>query len=611
MQAQQLQHLQQAIQRDPRNPALHYELGNLHLPGQPEKALESFKAALKLAPGHPQILLQLGNAYSAMTRYEEAAAQFTASLKSDPNQPAAHYNLGNALRELGRPQQAASSYQAALRLDPNDADCHNNLGNVLRELGKLDQAIACYRTALRLNPQLHHARLHLMHQRQHVCDWQDWENEIAEIRRLVREEPRAQISPFAFLSLPGTTADEQRLCSERWAENRFKGLAPSPDRLAAFRSRPANARLRIGYLAADFRQHPLTSLAAELVELHDRQGFEIFGYSYGPNDKSDERKRWERAFDHFREIRPLSLQQAAQRIFDDRIDILVDLTGYTQSSRTGILALRPAPIQVNWLGFPGTFGAPFADYLLTDRTVTPENDAAHYSECRVYLPDTYQSNNRERLGAPSPSRAECGLPENGTVYCSFNQTFKITPQVFDSWMKILSATPQSILWLLECNPWAKANLRREAQMRGIDPERLVFAPRTSQAEHLARHRCADLFLDTTPYNAHTSASDALWAGLPVLTRLGTTFPARVAASLLQTVGLPELITRSSEEYERAAIDLAAHPSHLAALHERLAAELPRSPLFDTPRFARYLETAYRAMWLRHAEGLPPQSFDVA
>jgi protein O-GlcNAc transferase len=611
MQAQQLQQLQQAIRQDPRNPALHYELGNLHLQGQPEKALESFKAALKLAPGHPQILLQLGNAYSAMARYEEAAAQFSASLKNDPNQPAAHYNLGNALRELGRPQQAATSYQAALRLDPNDADCHNNLGNVLRELGKLDEAIACYRTALRLNPHLHHARLHLMHQRQHVCDWQDWDSEIAEIRRLVREEPHAQISPFAFLSLPGTTAAEQRLCSERWAENRFKGLVPPPERLAAFRSRPANMRLRIGYLAADFRQHPLTSLAAELVELHDRQGFETFGYSYGPNDKSAERKRWEQAFDHFREIRPLSLQQAAQRIFDDRIDILVDLTGYTQSSRTGILALRPAPLQVNWLGFPGTLGAPFADYLLTDRTVTPENDAAHYSEHLVYLPDTYQANNRARPDAEPPTRADCGLPDSGIVFCCFNQTFKITPQVFDRWMKIISETPQSVLWLLECNTWAKANLRREAEARGIDPNRLIFAPRASQAEHLARHHCADLFLDTSPYNAHTSASDALWAGLPVLTCIGDTFASRVAASLLQAAGLPELITHSSEEYEQAAIKLASDPSQLAALHERLAAEQPHSPLFDTPQFVRHLETAYRTMWLRHAEGLPPRSFDVA
>ena len=610
MQTQRLQDLQHAIQRDPRNPALYYELGNQYLRTQPKEALECFRTALKLAPGHPQILLQIGNAYSAMAHYEEAAAQFRASVKSDPTQPAAHYNLGNALRELGRPEQAAASYQAALRLDPNDADSHNNLGNALRELGKLDQSIACYRTALRLNPRLHHARLHLLHQRQHICDWENQESEIAEIRRLVREEPTAQISPFAFVSLPGTTAAEQRQCAENWAANRFAGLVPDSKRLETFKTRPVHERLRIGYLSADFRQHPLTSLAAELMELHDRHSFEVFGYSYGPNDKSAERKRWERAFDHFRDIRLLSLQQAAQKIFDDRIDILIDLTGYTQSSRTGILALRPAPLQVNWLGFPGTFGAPFADYLITDRYITSPSEAAHYSEQLVYMPASYQPNDRKRPDATTPSRSECGLPETGIIFCCFNQTFKITPQVFDSWMKILSETNGSVLWLLECNPWAKKNLQREAQARGIAPQRLIFAPRAAQADHLARHRCADLFLDTQPYNAHTSTSDALWMGLPVLTCTGETFASRVAGSLLQAAGLPELVTETSEDYERLAIELAAEPGRLTALRQRLIASRDTLSLFDTPAFARELEQAYRTMWQGHARGLPPESFCV-
>jgi protein O-GlcNAc transferase len=610
MQTQRLQQLQQAVRRDPRNPALHYELGNLLLPSRPKEAMDCFRAALRLAPDHPQILLQLGNAYSALGRHEDAAAQFQASLKSDPAQPAAHYNLGNVLRELGKPEQAAACYQAALRLDPSDADTHNNLGNVLRETGMLDQAIACYREAIRLNPHLHHARLHLLHQRQHICDWENLEAEISEVRRLVREEPQAQISPFAFLSLPGTTAAEQRRCSENWVANRFAGLAPDSKRLADFSARPAHAKLRIGYLSADFRQHPLTSLAAELVELHDRQGFEIHGYSYGPNDKSAERKRWEKAFDRFHDIRPMPLPQAAQKIFDDRIDILVDLTGYTQNSRTGILAMRPAPLQVNWLGYPGTFGAPFADYLLTDSFITPSSDALYYSEQLAYLPASYQPNDRQRPAAGAPSRRECGLPEEGTVFCCFNQTFKITPQVFDSLMKILLNSPRSVLWLLECNAWAKANLLREAQARGIDPQRLVFAPRAAQAEHLARHRCADLFLDTQPYNAHTSASDALWMGLPVLTCSGTTFASRVAGSLLQAAGLPELITDTLTEYERKAIQLSANPPELTALRQHLVEHRDALPLFDTPAFTRHVEQAYRTMWQRHSEGLPPASFSV-
>ncbi|MDR2875116.1 MAG: tetratricopeptide repeat protein [Methylobacillus sp.] len=607
MSSSQLQNLQQAVKRDPRDPALRYELGGLQLQDRPDLALETFKTALKLAPGHPQVLLQLGNALFALGRFEEAAAQFAASLQADSAQPGAHYNLGNALRESGKPQQAAESYRAALRLDANDADCHNNLGNVLREMGRLDEAIVCYQTALRLNPRLHHARMHLLHQRQHICDWRDWEAQIAEIRRLVRDEPQAAIAPFAFLSLPGATAAEQRLCSVHWVKNRFKSLTPPPERLAALRSRPANARLRVGYLSADFREHPLATLALELVELHDRQGFEIFGYSCGADDKTSTRKRWESAFDRFRDIRPLSLQQTAQAIFDDRVDILVDLTGYTHDSRSGLLALRPAPIQVNWLGFPGTLGAPFADYLLTDRIITPASAAADYSEQLAFLPECYQPNNRTRPDAPTPTRVSCGLPAEGTVFCCFNQNFKITPQAFDSWMKILSKTPQSVLWLLECNVWAKDNLRREAELRGIHPDRLIFAPRVAQAEHIARHRCADLFLDTAPYNAHTSASDALWAGLPLLTLPGETFASRVAASLLQAAGLPELVAHSREEYENTAIDLAANPARLNALRERLIAGRAAAPLFDTPRFTRNLEALYRAMWSRHAQGLPPSS----
>lgn len=610
MPAQRLEQLHRAIAREPRNPALHYDLGTLLLQqGRAQDAVARYRAALKLAPDHPQILLQLGNAHAAMGNFNEAAAQFRASLQSDPAQPAAHYNLGNALRELGQPEQAATSYRAALQMAPRDADIHNNLGNVLRETGKMDEAIACYREALRLNPALHHARLHLLHQRQHICDWEGLDGEVAEIRRLVREEPRAQISPFAFLALPGATAAEQRLCAENWVANRFPRLIEDGKKLAYVHSGKNGKKLRIGYLSADFRQHPLTSLAAELMELHDRAGFEIYGYSYGPDDRTPARKRWERAFDRFRDIRTVSMHAAAQRIHDDGIDILVDLTGFTQSSRTGILALRPAPIQVNWLGYPGTMGAPFADYLIADAFITPPEHAAHYSEQLVRLP-CYQPNDRQRPLADSPSRADCGLPEEGLVFCCFNQTFKITPQLFDIWMSIIEKTPGSVLWLLECNRWAKTNLQREARARGIDAQRLAFAPRVAMERHLARHRCADLFLDTLPYNAHTSASDALWMGLPVLTCAGDTFAARVAGSLLQTAGIPELVTRTLDDYQRLALQLASHPEELAALRRRLQDLRPTMPLFDTPAFTRHLERAYRGMWQRHAEGLPPETFGI-
>lgn len=609
--SQQIQQLRNAILQNAHDPALHYDLGGLLLKqNQAEEALASYQKALKMAPGHPQILLQLGNSCAALSRYKNAAEHFQAALRQDPSLLAAHYNLGNALRELGQAELAASSYRAALRLNPKDADTHNNLGNVLRETGQLSDAIHCYREALRLNPKLHHARMHLLHQRQHICDWDGIDAEISAVRRLVQEEPQAQISPFAFLALPGTTAAEQRRCAENWVANRYGSLLAEGRSRQATHSLHAKERLRIGYLSGDFRLHPLAFLATELFELHDRNRFEIFAYSYGANDQTPTRKRLQQAFDHFIDIRPLSLHEAAARIEKDGIDILVDLTGFTQTSRSGILALRPAPIQVNWLGYPGTFGAPFADYLISDAFITPDDVDEHYSEQLVRLPDSYQPNDRLRPQADTASRRECGLPEDAFVLCCFNQTFKITSQVFDCWMNIIKETPQSVLWLLECNPWAKANLLHEAKTHGVAPSRLLFAPRVPIAQHLARQCLADLFLDTLPYNAHTTASDALWAGLPVLTCSGETFASRVAGSLLLAAGMPELITYSLREYEMLALQLTTQPERLQKLRMRLESTRRSSPLFDTLRFTRQLENAFQSMWQIHIANEPPRAINV-
>jgi predicted O-linked N-acetylglucosamine transferase (SPINDLY family) len=425
----------------------------------------------------------------------------------------------------------------------------------------------------------------------------------------VRDEPRAQISPFAFLSLPGTTPAEQRRCAENWAANRYGPL------LAEGRARPAHAclkssaKLRIGYLSGDFRLHPLAFLASELFELHDREHFEITAYSYGTDDGTPARRRLQRAFDRFVDIRPQSLHETAQRIAQDGIDILVDLTGFTQTSRSGILALRPAPIRINWLGYPGSMGGTIADYLIADACIVPAGAEAHYGERLVRLPDTYQPNDRQRPQAEAPERSSCGLPDDAFVFCCFNQSFKITPQVFDVWMNILRPIPRGVLWLLECNRWARDNLLRQAQARGIDPARIVFAPRVPIGQHLARQRLADLFLDTLPYNAHTTASDALWAGLPLVTCRGDSFASRVAASLLQAADLPELVTQSLQEYEARAVQLATQPEALRAVRVKLEG-VRASRLFDTPRFARHLEQAYRAMWRIHAAGEPPQPIDV-
>lgn len=605
-----LSQLQQAIKLNPQDPALHYELGNLYLQSdQTNEAITCYSAALKLSPNHPQILLQLGNTYSALGLFAEAVSYFQKATRADPTNAAAHFNLGNALRELGKTGQAAASYYVALELAPSDADIHNNLGNVLRDLGQLDEAIACYKAALRLNPALHHAKVHLVHQKQHICDWQGLDEDVQEIQKWVLDVPQAQISPFAFLAMPNTTATEQQKCAQNWLKNRYSKLINNKNIIFTYPNR-SKKKLKIGYLSSDFRLHPLAFLITELIELHDRSQFEIYAYSYAIDDKTPERKRLEKAFDHFIDIRPLSLTAAAQRINADEIDILVDLTGFTQTSRSGIAALRPAPIDVNWLGFPGTMGdlngTPLFDYILSDAFITPPEQAADYSEKLALLPDCYQPNDRKRPIGKTLGRKDCGLPENAFVFCCFNQTFKILPSMFDIWMRLLKAKSNSVLWLLECNPWAKENLCREARLRDIDASRLIFAPRVSIADHLARHTLSDLFLDTLPYNAHTTCSDALWMGLPVITCVGDSFASRVAGSLLKAANLPELITYSLEEYELGALQLANNPNELAAIRHKLAQNKEALPLFDTRRFAQHLEQTYQIMRQTHLTGQPPQ-----
>lgn len=604
----------EAIALEPGDPEMHYNLGSVYLDmGQTEAAVASYLKAQALAPGHPQILLQLGNAYSAQGLPGQAVEAFRQALHLHPGNAAIHFNLGNALRELGQPEQAADSYRMALKLAPSDADSHNNLGNVLRELGRLDEAIASYVVALQLNPGLHHAKAHLVHQKQHICDWRGMESDIQQIRNWVMNVPQAQVSPFAFLAMPSTTAAEQRKCSENWSKIRFSNLI-NKRFFIKNKLENTNRKLKIGYLSSDFRLHPLAFLVTELIELHDRSRFEVYAYSYALDDKTAERRRLEQAFDYFTDIRPLSLQASAQKINDDGIDILVDLTGFTQTSRSGIAAMRPAPLQVNWLGFPGTMGSvdgtPLFDYILGDAYVTPLEEADNYTEKLAMLPACYQPNDRKRPIGRLPSRKDCGLPDDAFVFCSFNQTFKILPQMFDIWMRLLKAKPGSVLWLLECNQWAKANLCREAEQRGIVADRLIFAPRVPIAEHLARHAWADLFLDTLPYNAHTTASDALWMGLPIVTCSGNTFAGRVAGSLLSAAGLPELITCSLADYERLAMQLASMPDELSAIRNKLRLSRDRMPLFDTPRMVEHLQQAFVTMWEKHAAGQSPQTFSV-
>lgn len=611
----QLKHYQQNLLRNPKDLAAQIECGNLCVAlhrfedaaGYFRRLVRVIKTNLEVREALCYALQALGNQAHTQGRYALAEASFREALEYQPNNAAFLYNLGNALRELGKPKEAAACYQKALTITPNDADIHNNLGNVQRELGALDVAIASYQKALSLNPQLFHAKVHLVHQKQHICDWAGLNEDIAQIRHWLKTEPNAQISPFAFLAMPSTTAEEQKQCANNWVKNRYASLLEQAQQLN-FLYNKNHQKIRIGYLSADFRLHPLAFLITELIELHDRSQFEIFAFSYGVNDKTSARARLEKAFDQFVDIRTLSDIDAAKKINACEIDILVDLTGFTQTSRTGIVALRPAPIHVNWLGYAGTMGEvtgglmpngkPMFDYILTDNFITPPESAKNYAEQLAILP-CYQPNDRHRPVGSAPSRAECGLPENAFVFCCFNQTFKISPEVFTVWMRILKATSNSVLWLLDCNIWAQQNLIREASKLGLSVERLVFAPRVSIADHLARHKHADLFLDTLPYNAHTTCSDALWMGLPVLTCLGDTFSSRVAGSLLKTMGLDALITHDLPEYERKAIDLALTPELIKKLRGTLLHNKETSILFNTGLFVKSLERTYTLILKQH------------
>ncbi len=568
---------------------------------------DAFRAALRATPDDPRLWLWLGRACHESGDLRQAAESFGKALELQPDSIDALCGLGCALTLEGRLGEAVDSFRTAVGLQADFADAHHNLAIVLGLLGEHDQALRCSEEALRLKPGDPGIMEILLFEKQHLCDWTGFADLSDMQRRHALERLARPSSPFSLLSIPSTRA-EQLASAQNFAQSFLRAAA---HRRPAFEfGRRTAGRLRIGYLSADFHEHATAYLMAELFELHDRSRFEILAYSYGIDDGSPMRARLVRAFDRFRDVRGLPDAAAAEAIHADGTDILVDLKGYTQNARTGIVALRPAPVQVNYLGYPGTMGAAFIDYLIADRHVVPPEHAADYSERLALLPGSYQVNDRKRAIAATPSRRDLGLPEQGFVFCCFNQTYKIVPEMFALWMRLLQALPGSVLWLLESNPWVGRNLSREARDRGIDPRRLVFAPKLPLDRHLGRLRAADLFLDTLPCNAHTTASDALWAGLPLITLSGDTFASRVAGSLLNAVGMQELVAGSMRGYEDLALGLAREPARLEELRNRLARSRDSAPLFDTPSYVRNLEAAYERMWQHFRAGEGPRAFKL-
>lgn len=538
---------------------------------------------------------RIGDAKFDEGKLTDAAASYQQAIALDPGYAEAYCNWGNVCRVLNLFDDAERHLRRAADLKPGLPNVHYNLATLLLARGKPVEAVASFAHEVARDP-THYAALALMlHLKQKHCDWQDLGSLTARLRAGLSTPapaPEQVISPFAFIALPGTTREEQKRCAQRWVYAEYQPLAELRPRLGLDHHRPRNSKLAIGYLSADFHDHATARLMGEVFELHDRARFHISAYSYGPDDASAMRNRLQRAFDRFADIRTLSDVDAARRIYADHIDILVDLKGHTQDARSGIMALRPAPCQINYLGYPGTMGAPFIDYLIADPFTIPQEHLAHYTEEVLHLPLCYQPNDRRRARPDAPIRASCGLPNDALVFCCFNQTYKITPEIFDIWCRLLVAVPRSVLWLYVSTPVAEHNLRQEVTKRGVSPDRLVGARPVGQAEHLARLQCADLFLDTLPYNAHTTCSDALWMGLPVLTCVGDTFPSRVAGSMLLTAGLPELVTYNLADYYACARSLATDQGKLTQIRRKVLAHRDTTPLFDSKRFTRDLEDLY-------------------
>ena len=570
-----------------------------------EEAVECFQKALAQDPGYAEAHASLGMNFRTQKRLDEAIACLQKALRIKPDTIEALVHLGAACQEHGRSEEAVAHFQRAILLKPDSAEAHHNLGISLQGLSRHDEAITSFRRALAIDPAHKYTLGALLWSELGTCRWEGFDSRIENLRSGVRKGLSLN-EPFVLVAVsqdPG----EQMLCAERFFQDRVQG---NQSRLWK-EGRYGHSRIRIAYLSGDFREHAVAYCIAELLELHDRSKFEVIGASFGVDDGSEMRSRLARGFDRFLDVRPKGDFDAARMLRDLEVDIVVDLMGYTRYSRPGILAHRPAPIQVGYLGYPGTVGADVIDYVLADKFVLLEEHQGFYSEKIVYLPGSYQANDsRRKIAERTPTRIEVGLPEQGFVFCCFNNSYKILPKMFDVWMRLLTQVPGSLLWILEDNAAAAENLRREARTRGVDPGRLVFAPRVGAAEYRARCRLADLFLDTLPYNGHGTTSDMLWAGLPVLTCAGSTFAGRVAGSLLHAVGLPELVTASLEEYQALALKLARGDPLLGELRARLHRNRASAPLFDTDRFRRHIESAYRTMWEIWQRGDKPRSFAV-
>ena len=571
-----------------------------------EEALENYNQAIRLRADYPEAYNNRGITLRDLKRFSDALASYDTAIMLRPDYAEAYSNRGTLLHELRQFDSALTSHDQAIKLKPDYAGGYYNRGITLEELKQRDEAVRSYGEALVLQPDLEFLSGVYLHAKMKLCDWTDLSASLVCYEADI-EEGKKVTPPFPALSLIDKP-ELHLLASKVYAESNY----PKSQTFKKINKRPMGGKIRLGYYSADFYNHATSYLMAELFEAHDTNRFELYGFSFGANHKDELHQRVSSAFDVFYDVAAKSDGDVAELSRQLGIDIAVDLKGITQGSRSRIFAEGCAPVQVNYLGYPGTMGVDYIDYVIADRILIPEANRQDFTEKIVYLPHSYQVNDSTRkISDKVFTREELGLPKDVFVFCCFNNNYKIMPATFDGWMRILNAVEHSVLWLLEDNPSASKNLRQEAEARGIAGSRLVFATFMKLDEHLARHQLADLFIDTLPCNAHTTASDALWAGLPVLTCMGRSFAARVAASLLNAIELPELITDTQDAYEAKAIELAQNADMLSEIKRKLEKNRLATPLFDGKMFTRHIEAAYEAMYARYQTGLPPADIQIS
>ena len=629
-----LPHQEKALEIAPQNPQCWVNLGvTLNELKQYQKALEAFDQAIQLQENYGEawsnkgiVLKALGLyedalkaqdialgmnpqdahawsnksvIYLALLRHQEALHACEQAITLQPHFAEAFYNQGIVFQELKQPAHAIQSLTQAIKINPDYQDAWVHLGNVYFSNKSYQEALLAYQTVLEINPDYPFLFGMMLHTKQQMCHWKDFDRDIQTLN--AQAQLGAKISPpFQFITLNDDEVLQLQVATT-WLQDKY----PSKPVSSPLQMGSSN-KIRIGYFSADFHNHATAYLMAEFFELHNKEKFEIYAFSYGPKINDEMRNRLIASFDRFIEVPELTDQLIAEQSRALKIDIAIDLKGYTQDGRPGIFSFRAAPIQINYLGYPGTIGSKHMDYIVADPLLIPEESQAFFSEKIIYLPNSYQPNDSKRKISDMPvTRAQMNLPEDAFVFCCFNNSYKITPEIFGAWMRILKSVPNSVLWLLKDNSWATENIFNEALAKEISPERIIFAERVNSVEHLGRQRLADLFLDTAPCNAHTTASDALWAGLPLLTLKTHCFAGRVASSLLKALELPELITSSLEDYERLAIQLAIEPNLLKSIEENLEKNRLTTPLFNTSLFTKNLEFAYTKIYQRYQAGLAP------